>query len=603
MNKAYQSVLLLLLAGSIVFTSCAQQPKQDSAAPAESSAAESAGESEPGPGDAQPAEPAAVSEAIAPPQFSAEGGFYAGAVTLTLTAEPGTEIYYTLDGSAPTKQSLRYTEPISLENRTGEKNVLSAHKDIAPESPYSAPVIAPVTPVDKAAVVRAVAVSETGEQSFAASQTYFIGLDDKYQNGTVISLLTDECNLFDYDTGIYVLGKSYDDWKNSADYDPETPPWHTPANYTQKGKEWERPASLQMFSDGKPVLAQDVGIRIHGGATRSYAQKSLNIYARKEYGASKLEYDLFGGSVTAEYSGEPVTVFDSFMLRNGGNDAQYTRFRDKLNQSLVSSRQFLTQGMTPCTVFIDGEYWGQYEITEKLDAAFIKAHYGIPKKQVCIIKKEALDSGSEECYAQWERLRMEIKTTDLSDPDAYADICARIDMQGFMEYVSSELYMNNVNWDASNSAMWKAELPDPENPYADGKWRFLMFDTEYSTGIYGEAQPQEDSFSKLLESGCFLGDLLKAALKNETFRQDFVRTFREMAEQDFAAERVGAEITALAEAYRNPAVDTYNRFWCGGPGGKRAAQNFDAEVRTLRSFYEKRGEHILKYLEAHCGGS
>ncbi|MBP0967508.1 MAG: CotH kinase family protein [Oscillospiraceae bacterium] len=593
MKNAYRSVILLLLAGSITFMSCTRQPQQSSTAPQESAAPES--------GADQPAQPVSVNEAIIPPQFSAEGGFYADAVSLTLTAESGTEIYYTLDGSAPTTQSLRYTEPIPLVNRTGEKNILSAHTEIAPEGSYTQRVAAPDAPVDKAAVVRAIAVNEQGEQSLASAQTYFIGLDEKYRNGTVVSLLTDESSLFDYDTGIYVLGKTYNEWKNSADYDAETPPWRTPANYTQKGKEWERPASVQIFADGKPVLTQDAGIRIHGGATRSYAQKSLNVYARRDYGASKLEYDLFGGKVTAEYSGEPVTVFDSFILRNGGNDAQYTRFRDKLNQSLVSGRHFLTQGMTPCTVFIDGEYWGQYEITEKLDAAFIRAHYGIPKKQVCIVKKEALDAGSEACFAQWEQLRAEIQKADLSDPDAYADICAQIDMQGFMEYISSEIYMNNANWGASNSAMWKAELPDPENPYADGKWRFIMFDTEYSTGIYGEAQPREDTFAKLLDSGCFLGALFSAALKNETFRQDFTRTFREIAEQDFDAARVDAEITALAEAYRQPAVDTYNRFWCTGPGGRRAEQNFDAEVQKLRRFYEKRGAYILEYLEKHCG--
>ena len=588
MNKTYQSVILLLLAGSITFMSCTKQPQQSSTDPPASSAAD-------------PEQQTVISDAVTPPQFSAEGGFYADAVSLTLTADSGTEIYYTLDGSTPTTQSLRYTEPITLANRTAEQNILSAHTEIAPESNYTLPVAAPDAPVDKAAVVRAIAVNDRGEQSCASAQTYFIGLDEKYQNGAVVSLLTDERNLFDHDTGIYVLGKSYDDWKNSAEYDPETPPWHTPANYTQKGSAWERPASMQLFAEGRPVLTQDVGIRIHGGATRSYAQKSLNIYARKDYGKSKLEYDLFGGKVTAEYSGEPVTAFDSFILRNGGNDAQYTRFRDKLNQSLVSGRHFLTQGMTSCTVFIDGEYWGQYEITEKLDAAFIKAHYGIPKKQVCIVKKETLDTGSEECFAQWEQLRTDIRQADLSDPAAYADICARIDMQGFMEYISSEIYMNNANWGASNSAMWKAELPDPENPYADGKWRFLMFDTEYSTGIYGEAQPQEDTFAKLLESGCFLGELFAAALKNADFRQDFVRTFREIAEQDFAADRVDAAITALAADYKQPAVDTYNRFWCTGPGGKRAEQNYDTEVQTLRRFYEKRGAHILKYLEQHCG--
>ena len=131
----------------------------------------------------------------------------------------------------------------------------------------------------------------------------------------------------------------------------------------------------------------------------------------------------------SEAAGTPVTEFDTVMLRNGGNDAMYTRFRDRLNQRLSAGRAFLTQGMAPCILFLNGEFWGQYELTEKMDAAFIKAHCGIPKKNVCIIKKEALDAGSEEIFAEWEQLRQWISETDFSDPAAYAQLCEAVDAE------------------------------------------------------------------------------------------------------------------------------------------------------------------------------
>ena len=88
---------------------------------------------------------------------------------------------------------------------------------------------------------------------------------------------------------------------------------------------------MQFFENGELAASQDVGIRIHGGATRSYSQKSFNIYARGGYGAPKLEYDLFSGKVMSKSVGKPVTVFDTFVLRNGGNDAMYTRFSESLS--------------------------------------------------------------------------------------------------------------------------------------------------------------------------------------------------------------------------------------------------------------------------------
>ena len=583
---------------SCMLQGCAEQEQQPESS-AEISTAERAAETALPPADVQD-DAADSSSAL---HFSAESGFYDAPFQLTVTAEGGAKIFYTLDGSTPTADSTEYTGPIEIADCSSEPNRLSMRTDIVPEN-AGLPATAPEEPVDKAVLIRAVSVDASGAVSPVETRTYFIGFGEKasyYQKLRVISLVTDEENLFDPERGIYVRGAVYDKWKSSDEYDPDMPEWRTPGNYTQTGKEWERPAYMQIFADGRLEAGQYVGIRIHGGATRSYPQKSFNVYARKDYGASKLRCDLFSGSAVSAADGTPITEFDSFMLRNGGNDAQYTRFRDKLNQSLVSDRDFLVQAMAPCIVFLNGEYWGHYEITEKLDDAFIKAHYGIPKKDVCIIKKEALDEGSEECFAEWEQLRKWIQETDFSDSAAYEELCARIDMQGFMDYISAETYINNANWGKSNMAMWKAAVTDAQNPCADGRWRFIMFDTDYSTGIYGEALPSDKNISALLEDDCFLSDLLRAALKNEGFRTQFRDTFTEIAEQNFDAARVEQEIERLSAEYHDLVTDTYNRFWGAWIGGAMAEGNYAAEVKSVQRFYQKRGEYIKADLEQVLG--
>ena len=532
--------------------------------------------------------------------FSAQSGFYNNGFSLTITADDGADIYYTLDGSIPTADSTKYTSPIEIKDASAEENRLSARKDIA-QPIDAAEDFVPKSAVDKATVVRAVAIGKNGEQSPVVSNTYFVGFADKadyYKKYKVVSLMTDEGNLFDPEKGIYVTGKVYDDWKKGSDYDPEAHEWEIPANYSQKGRDWEREAEIQFFESGQPVMQQNVGIRIHGGATRSYSQKSFNVYARSDYGAPKLEYDLFSGKVKNSTDGSPVTVFDSFVLRNGGNDAYFTRFRDKLIQSLVSDREFLTQGMEPCIVFIDGEFWGHYEITEKMDADFVSAHYGVPAKDICIIKREALDDGSEETFAEWKELRKWIQSTDLSVQANYDELCKHIDMQGFMDYISTEIYIDNCDWGEPNTAFWKAETADESSPYADGKWRFILFDTEYSSGIYGEALPYNNSLERLMESDCFLADLFNGALKNEGFRKQFGETFRDIAENNFGADKVTAETDRLSEEYRQMTIDTYDRFWSGWTGGSAADMNYESAVSSLRSFFEQRHDYITMYLDS-----
>ena len=588
--KQHLPAILLLAACCTALTACTGQtappPEPPESAPissAEPAAAESA----------EPFDACGM-------HFSAKSGFYETGFSLTVTASDGVRIYYTTDGSEPTANSTLYTAPIEIADRSAEPNTLSARTDIAPDT-SEPPVAAPESPVDKATVLRFTAVGADGVASPVVTNTYFIGYGTKnayYRDLKVFSLVTDAQNLYDRSTGIFVLGDVYDNWKSSAEYDPETPPWSTPANYTQSGRAWERPACLQIFGQNGIELSQDIGIRVHGGATRSYAQKSLNIYARKDYSSGKLTNDLFSGTVT-DASGQPLTEFDTFMIRNGGNDALFTRFRDKLNQALSADRAFLTQGMSPCIVFLNGEYWGHYEITEKLDAAFIHAHTGIPKKNICIVKKEALDAGSEETFAQWEKLRGWIRTTDFSDPARYEQLCGYIDMQSFMDYVSAELYINNANWDKSNMAMWRCEDADDSSPYADGKWRFIMFDTDYSTGIYGEALASDDSFAKLEKSGCFLAELLAAACQNDSFRKQFRTTFLEIAEQNFCAQRVSGMIDRLAEDYHDLTIDTYQRFWSESPGGADAEEHYAREVESVRQFFRMRAQYMKQYLDQH----
>ncbi|MBE6862946.1 MAG: hypothetical protein E7497_08665, partial [Ruminococcus sp.] len=277
---------------------------------------------------------------VAEPVLSQQSGFYDSSFQLSLSSESGYTIRYTLDGSDPTAESSIYSSPISVNDISNQPNVLSARTDICAPSQWGS-ISAPKKPVDKAFIVRAAAFDKNGNMSDIVTGSYFIGYGNRasyYKNLKVFSIVTDSDNLYDREKGIYVLGKVYDDWRNGPEYDSSTPDWSTPANYTQKGAEWEREATMEIFENGSLSVSQNIGIRIHGGATRSAAQKSFNVYARSEYGESKLEFDLFSGNLKNKYDGDAITEFDSFMLRNGGNDAQYTRFRDKLNQMLVSDR-------------------------------------------------------------------------------------------------------------------------------------------------------------------------------------------------------------------------------------------------------------------------
>lgn len=222
--------------------------------------------------------------------FSAPGGSYDQPFYLEIYADRGSEIYYTLNGSIPDRDSLtsiKYEEPIYLENITDRDNVWASASDMS-EYFYDEK---PSYKVDKGNIVRAVAYNSDGEAGEVLSGTYFIGLPrEKYENIAVASLIVDPEDFWGYEKGIYVKGITQELYPEAADPGKVDQVAYA-ANFNMRGREWERICDTEWFFPEKEfVEKQRVGIRIKGNYSRCFAQKSFNLFAREEYGENKYFY-------------------------------------------------------------------------------------------------------------------------------------------------------------------------------------------------------------------------------------------------------------------------------------------------------------------------
>ena len=550
------------------------------------------------------------SDAVKLPAFSADSGFYDNSFQLTITAPDGCKIYYTTDGSDPTADSTKYTSPIEIKDMSDTPNVLSAKTDISASGAE-----APSEKVDKAAVVRAVCVDSQGRTSNIVTKTYFVGKTntDFYKNMKVVSLVTDPSNLFDYEKGIYVKGKVFDE-KNGGGGQPQNPwggfggfggwgminPWEMEANYTQKGREWEREATMEMFSGGETVISQNVGIRIKGAASRSAPQKSFNVYARQDYGKPEFEFDFFDGTSTKAKNGKAIKKYESVVLRNGGNDSGYAMFRDSINQSLVSDRDFAYQATNECIVFIDGEFWGIYQITEKVDGDHIDAHYGVNNKDMILIKNGETEEGTEQDLNEWNDLIRSFAESDMSQDANYQKFEQAFDVQSYIDYFAAQIFWSNDDWPQNNFAAWKATVTDETNPYADGKWRMFLFDTESGLGLY-------NSESKSVRADCFTRisqtrdsnecKMFINLLKNEKFREQFTLTMMDLSNYNFAPEKTEKVIGYYKNNYQQQIISTLRRFYGTSLAGNKAEERFNSEYRTISDFYQNRSGYVKQTMK------
>lgn len=491
------------------------------------------------------------------PIFSVESGFYEERFELEITASAGA-IYYTLDGSDPAgnENAMLYKKPLSIYDNTSAANRISAETDIA-LSYYDAPDY----PVDKGITVRAVVKDEAGNYGQTVTKSYFVGKSKQYyQNLKVISLVTNPYNLFDPDEGIYVIGNSYYDWQNSADFDPDMEEWRleNPTNYNQSGREWERPATIHIFEGGTLVYEQDVGIRLSGRVSRSNAQKSIRLYAREEYGDKKLRYEFFEG--LNDISGKPIKKFDKVTLRNAGNDTTSAFFRDELVQSLCEDRAVGIQAEEPCILFIDGEFWGMYHMKERIEDHYFASHYNIDKSNVTYIKCTEAE-GSKEIKKEYEDFYRWAMESDLSVRENYEKVDGNI--------------------------------------YCDGRWRFVLYDTEYSANLYNQevTSPEYNSFENINSENNWvnIGALFLRLLENETFSNEFYANYLEIMENNFASERVNKWIDDYIGDYSLAVVETIKRFT-----GNCDIEHYEKQVRSVREFYNERPEYARQYLDALC---
>lgn len=510
-------------------------------------------------------------------------------LNISMKTRKGYKIFYTLDGSIPTKNSIRYKNRITLTKYSSpDQLVLNKNKSLMAHEGINSDDNIP-----KATILRAVSIAPNGTIGPIETKTFFIGTDisDYYGNVAVFSLVTDPKNLLDYNKGILVKGKIYDEWSKTKDGMKvlnDNIKYEIQGNFTQKGKEWEREATLELFDgSNNSIWQENVGIRLKGNKTRFYSQKSFNIYFRKEYGNKVLKYELFKDN--KDINGKIINKYEKFSLRNGGNDTEFLKYKDQFLQDLVKSRKVDTQTGRPAILFINGEYWGIYNLQEKYSDTYYSEHYNIDKDNIIVIKESELDEGEEEDIKLYDEL-MKYANKDLSNEEIYNEFKEIVDIDSMLDYFAIEIYIGNSDWGEENgilknTQLWRVRKPDG-SLYGDGKWRWSLYDLEYSSSLYGQKETNVNY--NTIKQAIERHPLFKSVMKNEEFRSCFYNILKEIGNNNFNSEKINTILDNYETTWSSYLLDYYRRF------GDNSFKRENSLVAT-RYFFNKRYDIITNY--------
>ena len=443
------------------------------------------------PTKAKPRSPklASVTQTTAHAKPDQKRGWYDHPITVTFTSDTkGAAIFYTTNGATPSEASgIPYQNPITLSMTTVLRTV-ATKPGLAPSEVHAYSYIFPAQVIDQTGAGFPTSWGQTNgvpvvsyylvKSQAGARSTTRDALAAALRALPTVSISADQASLFDNQSGIY-------------------------ANPKENGSAWERPASVELiYPDGRAGFQINCGLRTQGGWNRKPAESpkhSFRLVFKKEYGPRLLRFPLFGADGAQEFS--------TVILRGGNNNswlhwsaeerrrADYARdewMRDTLRaMKHPSARGFFVH------LYLNGLYWGVYDLTERPSAPFVAANEGGSPEDYESRKGEKLLSGD---HAEWNHM-LALANAGLETAAKYERFKPYLDLPEFIDYMIANFYGANADWDHSSN-WYAARRRD-----TDGPFQFFIWDGERTLeGVrddsidYDDDQSPPRLFHKLSEN-------------------------------------------------------------------------------------------------------
>ncbi len=393
-------------------------------------------------------------------KFSVDRGFFNAPFTVEITCQTeGAVIHYTLDASTPSDASPVYSGPVTIDGTT---------------------------------CLRAVAVKTGWRSSDVDTQTYIFpaqvltqtrpsAYPDVWGGGYPgdYDMDPDIVNNAAYSAQMEEALLAIPSMSIVTDRDYLFAPGTNPAtsgiymNTTQEGELWERPTSFEMIDpQGKDELQINCGLRIQGGASRQpekCPKHSFRLLFKGIYGPTKLDHSMFGR--------EANDAFDTLILRAGFNNSWNHWSGDQRPRSTYITDEFirrlqLEMGQVAshgrmAHLYVNGLYWGLYNMVERPQASFAAAYYGGEKEEWDALNSAVAVDGDTVAW----NTAMTIANGGVTEPAGYVALSQYVDIPNLADFMLVEWFGGNWDWDDHN---WYAARRRIEG----AGYKFFTWDSE-----------------------------------------------------------------------------------------------------------------------------
>jgi hypothetical protein len=329
----------------------------------------------------------------------------------------------------------------------------------------------------------------------------------------------------------------------------------------------ERFAQMQYFDstlNHNFVFDRDVAMQVDGGAggSRSNPQTSFRLeMAKGIFDESPVLLPLIPQQPNrAKYS--------KLYFRNGSNQYLNLPYKDAAQTTMmVGESNGYYSTMRPATVYINGQYWGLYEMREKLDEEYFKEQDGGTKSTMDILTLSywyggVLRATAGDVNNYWDSYN-QILSLNPNDADYLNQIDQLYDMKYMTDYIIGETWMGNTDWPGNNIKIYRSDS-------TDYRWRFATIDLELSLQPNGWTDCNSDGLAHALGNGEG-NPFIRAwwqSLSHIPYRHYFINRYADLMNTAYMPERLLAIENTFFNLWTPEMPNEYQR-WAdpGNVGG------------------------------------
>lgn len=345
--------------------------------------------------------------------------------------------------------------------------------------------------------------------------------------------------------------------------------------------DWIKPAHAVYLKEtnGHPLAFKSkVAMRMDGGAggSRSHAQHSFRLtFDHGALGEKTIEYPIIPDR-------ENRTSYSDIYLRNGSNQWKILPYKDASQVRMMSEgTNNYYSAYRPVTVYVNGEYFGLYELREKFNTEYFEVHDGANRDSIELLSLSyfynlVLRAVEGDVQNFWNSYAGFLgvnpgSATFMEEADQF------FDMNHYTDYIISESWMGNTDWPHNNIKIYRSDK-------TQGRWRFALIDLELAMQPNGWTDCNENHIRYMLDRSPDIPyiNIWLRGIQNTAYRNYFINRFADQINTSYSIENLWAFETSF---YQSMFPEMPNEFarW-GDPGNiSGQMQEFQNNHLTFRN--------------------